>query len=277
MLNETITVAFKFFMKKLLPFIITSFIFHQAWTQNADSVSWIQVQTDSGVVHAVIAAPKGTGPFPAIIILHGTHGFAEEYIRLAQRMAEKGIVGIAACWFAGRKGEGTRFITPIDFNDAPPLIDVPGSDRFRLARITIDSLMQKVYLLPYVQKDHQAIFGHSRGAGASLDYLLTHPGNVQGIILNSCGYPSEVIKRAVEVEAPVLILHGTNDNPADGGSAFTNIEMARKFEVALRTENKIVEVKYYEGSGHNSIFSDLKQFDDTVQRISAFLQKIFFK
>jgi hypothetical protein len=73
--------------------------------------------------------------------------------------------------------------------------------------------------------------------------------------------------------APRLRPEDANDNPADGGSAFTNIEMARKFEIALRTENKIVEVKYYEGSGHNSIFSDLKQFDDTVQRIAAFLQK----
>lgn len=264
-------------MKNILPLIITSFIFYQAWTQNADSVSWIHVQTDSGVVHAAIALPKGTGPFPAIIILHGTHGFAEEYIRLAQRMAEKGIVGIAACWFAGRKGAGTRFITPIDFNDAPPLTDVPGSDRFRLARVTIDSLMQKVFLLPYVRKDRLAIFGHSRGAGASLDYVLTHPGNVQSIILNSCGYSPEVIKRAAKVEAPVLILHGTNDNPGDGGSAFTNIEMVRKFEAALRRENKKVEVKYYEGGGHNSIFNDSKQFDDTVQRISIFLQNIFFK
>ena len=192
-------------------------------------------------------------------------------------MADKGIIGIAACWFAGRKGEGTRFITPIDFNDAPPLIDVAGPDRFRLARVTIDSLIQNVSLLPYVRKDHLAIFGHSRGGGASLDYVLTHPGNVQAIILNSCGYPPEVIKRAAEVEAPVLILHGTNDNPADGGSALTNIEMARKFEGALRTENKKVELKFYEGSGHNSFFSDSKQFDDTVQRISGFLQNIFFK
>ena len=264
-------------MKKVLPFIIAAFIFHQAWTQNAGSISWIQVQTDSGVVHAAIAAPKGTGPFPAIIILHGTHGFAEEYIRLAQRMAEKDIVGIAACWFAGRKGEGTRFITPVDFNDAPPLIDVPGSDRFRLARVIIDSLIQKVNLLPFVRKDHLAIFGHSRGAGASLDYVLTHPGKGQAIILNSCGYTTEIIKRAAEVKAAVLMLHGTDDSPADGGSAFTSMEMVRKFEAALRKENKKVEVKYYEGSGHNSIFSDAKQFEDTVQRVAIFLQNIFFK
>ena len=41
-----------------------------------DSVYWISVNTDSGVVHAAVAMPEGVGPFPAIIILHGTHGFA---------------------------------------------------------------------------------------------------------------------------------------------------------------------------------------------------------
>ena len=264
-------------MKKLLTCIITGFIFHHAWAQHTDTVFWMRVQTDSGVVRAAIAIPKGPGTFPAVIILHGTHGFAEEYVQLARRLAEKGIVGIAACWFAGRKGEGTRFITPIDCQDAPPLIDVPGVDRFRIARITIDSLIQKVSVLPYIQKNQFALFGHSRGAGASLDYLLTHPGKVQAIILNSCGYPPEVIKRAVEINAAALILHGTHDNPSDGGSAFTNIDMARKFEASLRKENKKVEVKYYEGSGHNSIFSEPKQFEDTVERIFLFLKNIFFK
>lgn len=264
-------------MKKFLTFIVTIFIFSLAWCQKIDSVSWLQVRTDSGIVHAAIAIPKGSGPFPAIIILHGTHGFAEEYVKLARRLAENGIVGIAACWFAGRKGEGTRFITPINFDDAPPLIDAPNQDRFRLARITIDSLIRKVSVLLYVDKDHLALFGHSRGGGAALNYIMTQPGIVQAIILNSTGYPPEVTKRAVEVKEPVLILHGTKNDPADGGSALSNIEMARKFEEALRTENKKVEVKYYEGGGHNSIFSDPKQFDDTVKRISAFLQKVFLK
>lgn len=83
-----------------------------------DSVDWITVRTDSGVVHAAVAMPEGNGPFPAIIILHGTHGFAQEYVQLARRFAAKGFIGIAACWFAGRKGGGQRFITPIDFADA---------------------------------------------------------------------------------------------------------------------------------------------------------------
>ena len=238
-----------------------------------DSVDWISIKTDSGVIHAAIAIPEGKAPFPAIIILHGTHGFAREYVHLAQEFAKNGIVGIAACWFAGRKGGGQKFITPIDFNDAPPLVDAPGEDRFRIARVTIDSLVGKLSALPYVKKNQLALFGHSRGGGASLNYVLTHPFKVQVIILNSTGYPADVIRRASEVDIPVLIIHGTENNPDEGGSPLANIEMARQFETALRTARKDIQVKYFEGSGHNALFSNSAQFDGTVKQIVTFLLK----
>ncbi len=273
-------------MIKAILFIAILLCFHQAWAQvtntpvhgaSSDPVSWISFRTDSGIVHAAVAIPAGKGPFPSIIILHGTHGFAQEYVQLARQFAEKGFVGIAACWFAGRKGAGEHFITPIDFKDAPPLVDVAGVRRFRIARLTIDSLVKKVATLPYVQKDRLTLLGHSRGAGASLDYVLTHPGKVQALVLNSCGYPPEVTKRAAEVSASVLILHGIADNPADGGSPFTNITKARYFEAALRTANKDVEATYFESSGHNTLFSNRAQFHNTVQRVSIFLKSKVFK
>ena len=242
-----------------------------------DSVYWIQVTTDSGVIHAAIAIPKGTGPFPAIVILHGSHGFAEEYIQFARQIARNGIVGIAACWFAGRRGEGSRFITPIDCNDAPPLVDVAGTNRFRIARQTIDSLVGKVRTLHYVKPGSLVLFGHSRGAGAALDYVLTHPGSVQGAVLNSGGYPNEFSERVSEINVPILILHGIADSPAEGGSAFTDVSMARQFEAALRAAKKNVEVKYYEESGHNSVFTNSTQFEDTIQRISDFVRNKLFK
>jgi alpha-beta hydrolase superfamily lysophospholipase len=238
-----------------------------------DSVDWISIKTDSGVIHAAIAIPEGKAPFPAIIILHGTHGFAREYVHLAQEFAKNGIVGIAACWFAGRKGGGQKFITPIDFNDAPPLVDAPGEDRFRIARVTIDSLVRKISTLPYVKTNQLALFGHSRGGGASLNYVLTHPFKVQVIILNSTGYPADVIRRASEVDIPVLIIHGTENNPDEGGSPLANIEMARQFETALRTARKDIQVKYFEGSGHNALFSNSAQFDGTVKQVVTFLLK----
>jgi dienelactone hydrolase len=240
---------------------------------NADSVYWIEVPTDSGLIHAAIALPPGKGPFPGVIILHGTHGFAEEYVQLARRVARNGMIGIAACWFAERRGAGVRFITPIDCKDAPPLVDLPGEDRFRTARQAINSLVQKVSALRYVQARQVVLFGHSRGAGAALDYVLTYPGKVQGIILNSCGYPPEVTKRAAaKVKVPILMLHGTADSPADGGSAYTSIAMAREFDAALRATNNPIDVNYYNGSGHNGIFTDSTQIADTVQRIVNFVR-----
>ena len=52
-----------------------------------------------------------------------------------------------------------------------------------------------------------------------------------------------------------------------------NIEMAYAFEGALKKANKTVEVKYYEGSGHNGLFTNPSQFDDTIERVSNFLRK----
>ena len=257
------------------------FYSQQAWTQNPnlatdrtdrDSLYWIHVRTDSGVVHAAVAVPKGRGPFPAVVILHGTHGFAQEYINIARRLADSGIVGIAACWFAGRKGVGERFITPINFNDAPPFVDVAGLDRFRIARSTIDTLLVEVKKLPQVQKNRVALFGHSRGGGAALDYALSYPGKMQAIILNSAGYPPDVIQWSSKLDVPILIIHGTADDPAEGGSAFTNIAVAKQFEATLKAAKKDVEVKYYEGSGHNALFSNSAQFNDTIHQILQFLR-----
>ena len=150
--------------------------------------------------------PRGTGPFPALVILHGTHGFAEEYVQLARDIGRNGVLGVALCWFGGRKGIGVRFITPIECPDAPPRVDLEGSDRFRLARRSIDALLDTLRARPDVQTNSIALFGHSRGGGAALDYLLSRPGKVKAAILNSAGYPAELTERASAIKASILML-----------------------------------------------------------------------
>ena len=106
--------------------------------------------------------------------------------------------------------------------------------------------MQVTRTLPDVQPEQSGLFGHSRGGGAALYYLL-EKGNVQAVVLNSGGYPPQLAEVVSQVKAPILMLHGTADGPEDGGSAVTNIKMAREFEAKLRDAGKPVETAYYEG------------------------------
>ncbi len=50
-------------------------------------------------VVSVASAPPDAGPFPRVLLLHGSHGFAQEDVQLAQKLAEGGLLAIAASWF----------------------------------------------------------------------------------------------------------------------------------------------------------------------------------
>lgn len=229
---------------------------------------WMNVATDSGDIRVAIARPSGVAPFPAVIILHGTHGFAEEYVVLARDLARKGILSFAACWFEGRTGQGEKFVTPIACDGAPRFVDAPGSERFRLSRITLDALVKTLRASQDVRT--LAVFGHSRGGGAALDYALANPDLLSALVLNSAGYPDDVIARAAALSIPVLLMHGEADAPSDGGSAMTQVTRARRFEDALKRNGAAIESHYYAG-GHNSLFTDTTQYNDAVSRIARFV------
>ena len=135
---------------------------------------------------------------------------------------------------------------------------------------TVDALVHAARSLPDARSDRLALFGHSRGGGAALSYIV-RVGAVQAAVLNSARYPRELVAPSSRLDVPVLMLHGTEDSPADGGSETTHVQMARDFEAALRAAGKPVEAMYYEGARHNDIFNSSSQYRDELQRMSVFL------
>jgi dienelactone hydrolase len=110
-----------------------------AGTEELD-VQWAEVAIpDLGRLRLAIARPVGSGPLPTVIVLHGTHGFACQYVEIASALARKGMLAIAACWFAGGEGEGARFVQPITAcPDAPAMSAAASATIFA----TIDALVR---------------------------------------------------------------------------------------------------------------------------------------
>jgi dienelactone hydrolase len=221
-----------------------------------------------GVMPTAIARPPGAGPFPVVLLLHGTHGFAQQYVQLAHELAQAGLLAMAAGWFAGGAGAGSRFVTPIACPEAPTMPDAWSPEALRI----VDTLVTAVGALPDARPDRLALFGHSRGGRAVLHYLL-EGGEAHAAILHSAGYPGEAADRITRIRPPILLLHGTADSPADGGSDLTDVQRARDFEAIARGAGKAIEAVYYDGGRHNDLFENPTQHADEVRRMAEFLTR----
>src|SRR5262249_34970465 len=138
------------------------------------------------------------------------------------------------------------------------------------AQKSVGALVDAVRGIPDVNRNAVALFGHSLGAGTVLNYAFD-AGGIHAAVIESGGYTDEQVARIERLQVPILILHGAGNTSADGGGPLQTPQKARSFEAALRAAGKPVEAVYYENAGHNGIFVDPKQFEDSVRRIAAFV------
>jgi dienelactone hydrolase len=99
-----------------------------------------------------LARPQGSGPFPAVVVLHGCGGFHEDMLAWADRLRRWGYVALAVDSF-GPRGIETACGS---FGDQPA-----------------DAFQALAYLKtqPYVRADHVAVLGFSMGGASVLAVL----------------------------------------------------------------------------------------------------------
>lgn len=255
---------------------------------------------DGLTLSAMLARPVGGGPFPAVMINHGSDGMREEWRIWTRKLAEKGYVGLAMTYrgFPGSDGTETYGKKEVE-----------------------DILLALAYLksLPFVDKERLGMFGFSKGGfnallastrtrnlkavvvwGAWADmvagyrYALTQWNSPSRYMRESSarhvkiigGKPEEVpeewrIRSAINyvdnVTAAVLILHGGKDS-------FVPVELVAPFAEALQRKGKDVEMKVYPDQEHGLYLfappprgpvASKQTSQDVWDRMNSFFDKVF--
>jgi dipeptidyl aminopeptidase/acylaminoacyl peptidase len=228
----------------------------------------LSIKTEDGLtLSALLVKPAGNGPYPTIMVNHGSDGLREEWKVWIRKLAEKGYVSLALNFRGSPGSEGKETYGKKEVGDI---------------LLTIANLKT----LPYVDKKNMGMFGFSKGGfnallactrtsdlkavavyGAWADmegayrYSLTQWNSPIPFMRDAAerhvkiigGKPEAVpdewkIRSAVNyvdnVTASILIFHGGKDQ-------FVPANLVLPFAESLQRKGKNIDIKVYpEEEGH---------------------------
>ena len=155
-------------------------------------------------IPARVLKPEGSGPFPAVVILHDCSGLGPHSSGAPDRWAEKllgwGYVVILPDSFSTR-----GYPDGVCTDNSKGRADVRPIRRARDARMALEFLST----LPYVRKDRIGLMGGSHGGATTLATLL-RPGS--GFAAAVALYPRCSVAPRLKPDVPLLILVGELDD-----------------------------------------------------------------
>jgi len=220
----------------------------------------------ASTVVGVVRAPDGTGrDHPAILLVTGTEGFNTDYLQFARELSARGFDVAVGCWFRteGPTGAGTMGIACPQAPAFKGVSDAAVADLDALVKGARRALGDPISL---------SLVGFSRGGGiAMLRASGGDPGpvvSISGMLEGTTAWGNladevNVVNRASGVRAPVLLLHGQDDD-------LVPVTQAEHMADALRAAGVDVQTHWYPTGGHGlaqvpAIRADL------VQRIAEWL------
>lgn len=252
--------------------------------KGASHSEMVEYEGPSGTIPAYLAKPSGTGPWPAVIVIHEIFGLVDHTKDVANRFAEEGYLALTPNLFGSpqlatiltqdkiRKAMQLMYRLPrrdpelakqeIAKLPEPDRSQIAGTVQMLLGGLPRDRLIQDLvaavgYLRarPLVRRDRIGCVGFCFGGGLSIS--LACAADIAACVIFYGENPTP-IEKLENVNGAVLALYGAEDTRINAGLG----SLAK----AMAEYKKDFEMRVYPGAGH-AFFNDTNP--TTFRRESA--------
>jgi carboxymethylenebutenolidase len=186
-----------------------------------------------------LATPRGSGPSPAVVMVHEWWGLNYDMTVLADALAAEGFVVLAADTFRGSVAQ-----SPADARK-----QVTETSREQIAA-DLDAALDFLRSDPRVDADRVAALGFCFG-GTQAMYMGTRNPELAGVVIFYGGGPIQEASQlgSMKEAGPVLGIFGKEDGSIP-------VEQVRKFEQAMESRGVENTITVYPGVGHAFVKSN---------------------
>ncbi|MDL1882881.1 dienelactone hydrolase family protein [Anaerolineae bacterium CFX8] len=207
----------------------------------------VEVMSGGQAYVSYLAAPADGGPYPAVVLIHSFNGLEEGYRTMTDLLATEGFVVLAVGWQTFERSPSDAVVRQLLDDSAAFLSARPDVDAARIG-LTGFCAGGRYTMLLLPQMD---VFA----AGVAW-YGFPYSGDTQAANL------------AADLDAPMLMIHGTNDQPSPIGDIY-------RYAGALADAGAYFELKVYQGEPHGFMLSNGQLREDEIAR-DAFDEMVRF-
>ncbi len=232
-------------MAKLYAFVLASLVLTltpvTSMGQTSDGPETVVVHNGPVALHAMVWRPQGSGPFPAILLNHGSGRSREQLERLGPYERNAETLGPVfsrhgyVFFYLFRHGVGTSSDQGANAFD---LMNKESAEHGQEARNTLqlrllenrdmdDALSGLKFLrsLPYVDARNIALVGHSFGGSLTVLLAEREPNLRAVVVFSGAGYSfdrspalrARLLTAIDRIAAPVFFIHAENDYSLSSG------------------------------------------------------------
>ena len=269
----------------VLALLILTLTSATAWGQTSGGPETVLIQSGSATLHAMLWRPQGRGPFPGILLNHGSGRTREDLERLGpyKQNAEKlgpvfarhGYVFL----YLFRRGvgpsadQGVNAVDLMNSESATRGQDARNALQLQLLenREMTDALSGLKFLraLPYVDPQDVAAMGQSFGGSLAVLLAEREPNLRAVVVFSGAGYSfdrspelrTRLLAAVDRISAPVFFIHAENDYSLSSGKVLD----ARRKEIGKPHRLKIYPpIGHTLEDGHDFIYQGVSIWEPDV-------------